>query len=62
MKMNYLEVKKTNKTKMVLPKILGDFQVRKKVQLMFWRPKQNMKGNGYVFNDYTKRVRCASHI
>ena len=47
---------------MVLPKILGDFQVRKKVQLMFWRPKQNMKGNGYVFNDYTKRVRCASHI
>ena len=39
----------------VLPKIFRGFEARKKVRLMFWRPKDSMKGKCYLFRDYKQR-------
>ena len=45
--------KKTRKKRP--PKVFGGFEGRKKVQLMFSRPKNNMKGKCYSFSDYKQR-------
>ena len=45
--------KKTRKKRP--PKLFRGFEGRKKVQLMFSRPKNNMKGKCYSFSDYKQR-------
>ena len=39
----------------VLHNIFRLFEVRKKVRLMFWKPKDSMKAKCYVFSDYKQR-------
>ena len=46
----YLEKKET--TSKVPPNIFRRFEVRKKVQLVVWRPENKMKSKCYVFSDY----------
>ena len=42
-------------TKKVPPNIIRGFKVRKKVRLMFWRPKHSMKGKSCAFNHSKQR-------
>ena len=42
-------------TNRVAPNIFKGFEVRKKVGLMFWRPKETMKAKCYVFIGYKQR-------
>ena len=42
-------------TNKVPPKIFRGFEVRRKVRLIFWKPKHNMKRKCYVFSCYEQR-------
>ena len=43
--------------KKVPPKIFTGLKVRKKIKLMFSKPKDCMKGKRYVFRDSKKRIK-----
>ena len=45
----------TETTKNVPRNIISGFEVRKKVRLMFSRPKDSMKGKCYPFSGYKER-------